>query len=225
MPLTTERPGLFRGRAGSRRAQWFVIDPEREADPLREEWAREFALGREPWWKVAIRWVAAVSVFVVVIGIASIAATLVTDLGSPFRYPGMSLGIVGGILALVLAPIVWGTVFRARPVVRSRIPGVVAVEPWVAESSPDGIPDADLWELARQADRTRQARAAREHWDGGWDEELGPRPSELIADTIGPVLDEALAREEAALAEVAARVGVEPLGGFEPLGGRGSPER
>jgi uncharacterized integral membrane protein len=111
MPLTEERPGLFRGRDSSGRG-WFVVDPARDPEPLAAKWRENFASRNEPAVKRAARWAVGVVSYLVLLVLLGFVVAAVQKVPLLY-YPGLVVAAAIGLAGLVGAA---GTCFSRRAV-------------------------------------------------------------------------------------------------------------
>jgi hypothetical protein len=202
MPITSERPGVFRGTKDGR-TDWYVTDPARAAE-LEAEWKANWDGTNRTKFQWVVKWLVFVAVFV-----ALVSGTIL--LAVSFA-PG--LVVLGGILAviggLVLGGVLAAKSFPRRDGGRSRIPGVVAIPAEVRGWADDRIPAEDLWELSVAVERVGQVRSAAWHWRDADPENPHDFAAELIEDVVYPALLAQWSMELARLDAVAARLEFTP---------------
>lgn len=203
MPMTTERPGVFRGSEYNRTA-WYVVSPDADADASSEVQARlteRSAPTNRPRWQRAtstvLGWSAGLLAFVA----AGVLIGLI-----PGRHGWDLLGAFLLLLALIGAGIagVWvgSVIFPSRQPVGGHVSGVVEVHSSIAEWADDSLDRADLWELAVAVSRVEQV--ARRFW---WaTEEVYEASPEVVEDRVTPVLDAQFEEEAVRLIRVADRL-------------------
>jgi hypothetical protein len=205
MPLTAERPGLFRGRGWVGRG-WFVVDPARDLEPLVAEWRENFAARNEPLEKRAARWAVGVASYLGLLGILAVGIWAARN--TPFLfYPGIVISTLIGLAGLLGAAILADAIVPSPPFRRPRVPGVVRVDERVARWATGTTSIEDIWDVSVAMDRFQQVLTAEVAWTTGWDWEDGDRPDELVEDVISPVLIVQKTQEAQRLVRVAERVG------------------
>jgi len=154
MPLTTERPGLFRGIRNNR-AAWYVISPDAEGDVV-GEWRANYAPTNRPRWQRVTRGSLGWLTFVAV-GVLAIAFLTKLPAG---EWIWTALMILLGFFAVLVATAagVWvgSAVFPDRPARSSRFRGAVEVDPAIATWARDDVAATDLWDLSLAVSRVRQ---------------------------------------------------------------------
>jgi hypothetical protein len=204
MPLTEERPGLFRGRDWVGRG-WFVVDPTRDLEPLVAAWRENFAARNQPLAKRAARWAIGVASYLGLLAVLGLGNWAARD--TPLLYPGIAVSTLIGLAGLLGAAVLADAIVPSPPFRRPRLPGVVPVDVRVAEWATDATSVGDIWDLSVAIDRFQQVLSAEAAWTTGWDWEDGDRPDELVEEVITPVLKTQKSREAQRLVRVAERVG------------------
>jgi hypothetical protein len=204
MPLTDERPGLFRGRGWVGRG-WFVVDPTRDLEPLVVAWRDNFAARNQPVAKRAARWAVGVASYLGLLAVLGLGLWAARD--TPLFYPGIAVSALIGLAGLLGAVILADAVVPSPPFRRPTVPGVVSVDVRVARWASGTTSIEDIWDLSVAMDRFQQVLTAQVAWTTGWDWEDGDRPDELVDDVITPVLKIQKSQEAQRLVQVAERVG------------------
>jgi hypothetical protein len=199
MPITSERPGVFRGTKDGR-TDWYVTDPARAAE-LEAEWKANWDGTNRTKFQWVVKWLVFVAVFV-----ALVSGTIL--LAVSFA-PG--LVVLGGILA-VIGGLVLGGVLAAKSFPRRfggsiRIHGVVAIPAEVRNWADDTVSVTDLWELSVTVDRLLQVASSAWHWSEADDGAPDPYPEEIVEDVVMPALLKQWKLELKRLDELATPVG------------------
>lgn len=200
MPLTTERPRVFRGTRHNRTA-WYVVSPDADSAAA-SEWRANFApTNRVRWQRItraALGWLTfliafGAAIFIIALGFfqeggSQVVGTLLTLLA---LFPAAGLG-------MWIATIVFPDGEPLAP----RVPGVAEVHTSVVDWADDSIDARDLWELAVAVARVEQV-AQRFWWATGEGIEASP---DFVEDRVTPVLDAQWEEEASQLIRVADRL-------------------
>jgi hypothetical protein len=198
MPITSERPGVFRGQR-SNHWTWYIVDPSLDVLGVTEEWRRNFAGTNQPRWKRLTKTVLFFAIWILVF-----VGSLVLGQFTPVN---LLIGAVGFISGLALASLVAIKLFPYGVPRSARVPGVVAIPAEVQDWAVDTVAAADIWELSVAVDRLRQVASSAWYWSEGGDDVPDPYPEEIVEDVVMPALLKQWKLELKRLDELATPVG------------------
>ncbi len=210
MPLTSPRPGLFRGRAYEKWA-WYVVNPAAGSDPrdIESSWLENFAATNSTRLRVfgrrVLPWFAAASILAATVYVL---VRITPSVTGSWLYVVYAALVIIGLLSATVAAVVLYVLLTGPAVVPSPMWGeVLELDPEIVEwITPTSTPE-EAWRIQRALFELRQVQNAVTIWEIGPPDDTLPSPDWAIEDVVMPVLEGQLVEKYALVEEASTKHG------------------
>jgi hypothetical protein len=174
--LTSERPGIFVGRAYNTES-WYVVDTTyaKFEKQVVAEWRERYRGSNRPGW---VRPVLFIVLPLLMFGLSIAAIAAEASLALPVVPLALVLGLAIFILGFRLADIRW----PGKPAAEGHIHAVVPIDPELVQAATDGTAWRDIWEVSVSLYRTRQAHEVSHYLDAVLEIMHSPEERKVLSD-------------------------------------------